>query len=94
MFNHSPERDQKVFEEAQMFGEGIHESQCLDDTENHCAQQLMLELVGIAKKWRAKATMRASKIEDLEQENAELAEIIEYSGVDADEMLALSKENK
>jgi hypothetical protein len=56
MVEHSPERDEEVFEMVK------NEPSQLIQTE------LASELVGIAKKWRAKAMMRAVRIEELEEQ--------------------------
>jgi len=58
-FNHSPERDEEVFKAIQeAFPEG--NAAYMNET--------VRELAAIAKKWRAKANMRAARIEDLEKE--------------------------
>ncbi|KKL75472.1 hypothetical protein LCGC14_2054520 [marine sediment metagenome] len=54
-FEHSPERDEKVFKEIEEKYNTIFQP---DDT--------VLELLSIAKKWRAKAQMREAKIKELE----------------------------
>lgn len=60
MFNHSPERDEEVFKEIKEKTDEDYLSVIEIDRE------IVAELAAIAKKWRAKATMRAARIEELE----------------------------
>ncbi len=62
-FNHSPERDDEVLKEI------------ADILERLSGDELLLELIpltkelmSITRKWRSKASMRASKIEELTTE--------------------------
>lgn len=61
-FNHSPERDEEVFAAIQETIKYLPEMWRDEDGE------LILELLAIAKKWRAKANMRAARIEELEKD--------------------------
>ena len=61
-FNHSPERDDEVLKEITDILE------CLGETEELLLLKLIpltKELMSITRKWRSKALMRASKIEEL-----------------------------
>lgn len=57
-FEHSPERDQEVLQALDNHMEG-------GSPINTNVYALVKELMAIMKKWRAKATMRVNKIEDL-----------------------------
>lgn len=61
MFEHSPDRDEEVFHQVSMQLEA-----------RGVTTELTRELMSIAKKWRAKANMRASRIEELEKELLDL----------------------
>ena len=60
-FKHSPERDDEVLKEITDILE------CLGETEELLLKLIPLtkELMSITRKWRSKAMMRASKIEEL-----------------------------
>ena len=61
-FKHSPERDEEVLKEITDILE------CLGETEELLLLKLIpltKELMSITRKWRSKAMMRASKIEEL-----------------------------
>jgi len=61
-FKHSPERDDEVLKEITDILE------CLGETEELLLLKLIpltKELMSITRKWRSKAMMRASKIEEL-----------------------------
>lgn len=62
-YEHSPERDQEIFDEINKIA-----LQGSGSPEKIAALELLLEVTGIAKKWRAKANMREQRITELEQQ--------------------------
>ena len=73
-FNHSPERDDEVLKEItdileRLSGIEYNKVHWLGDEVLLELIPLTKELMGITRKWRSKAMMRASKIEELTDKN-------------------------